>query len=302
MNKLIPFLFGLVLISCGSGKEKRIADKTGPTVVSVVNYPLFYFAERVGGEMILVEFPAPPDVDPAYWIPDDDALSKIQSSDLILANGADYAKWMKQVSLPASRIINTSARAKEKYVEVTEGASHSHGPEGEHVHTGYAFTTWLDFQIALTQASAVKEALMVNVPDKQEILEENYMALEGEIMELHTSMKELSEKLVNAYIIGSHPVYQYLSAAYGLHIHSVHFEPGEMPSEKQWEDFDRLLASHPTRIMLWEGEPLPEVKEILLEKGIMALVFNPCGNRPENGDFMEVMKNNIQTLQSSLAN
>lgn len=302
MKKFIPLLLGLVLLSCGSGKQEQTEDKSASVVVSVVNYPLFYFAQRIGGDLALVEFPAPRDVDPAYWIPDDESLSKFQSSDLILANGADYAKWMQQVSLPASRIINTSDRAKEKYVEVTEGASHSHGAEGEHVHTGYAFTTWLDFQIALTQANAVKEALVNLVPDKREILEENFRALESELLELHSSMTELSEKLGEAYIIGSHPVYQYLSAAYGLHIHSVHFEPGEKPSEAQWEEFDKLQSTHPGSIMLWEGEPLPEVRSILLEKGIATLVFNPCGNLPENGDFMEVMNNNIQTLSSSLAN
>ena len=52
--------------------------------------------------------------------------------------------------------------------------------------------------------------------------------------------------------------------------------------------------------MLWEGEPLPEVKAVLLQKGILVMVFNPCGNRPAEGDFMDVMKTNIQTLRGAL--
>lgn len=296
MKNTILFLLGLLLVSCGPRREEGAKEKPGLPLVSAVNYPLFYFAERIGGELIQVVFPAPADVDPAYWTPDDEALAVYQSSDLILANGAEYARWMQQVSLPSSRVINTSAKVKDKYVEVMQEASHSHGPGGEHVHTGYAFTTWLDFQLALVQSEAIKEALLGILPDQKKIIYHNYLVLERELLALHDSMTELSAKLGEESILGSHPVYQYLSAAYGLHIHSLHFEPGDLPSEAQWKEFDTLLATHPARMMLWEAEPLPEVREILLGKGIHPLVFNPCGNRPAGGDFMEVMNENIENF------
>ena len=38
--------------------------------IYVVNYPLKSFAERIGGKHVDVVFPAPGDVDPAYWMPD----------------------------------------------------------------------------------------------------------------------------------------------------------------------------------------------------------------------------------------
>ena len=38
--------------------------------IYVVNYPLKYFAERIGGEHVKVEFPVPAGADPAYWNPD----------------------------------------------------------------------------------------------------------------------------------------------------------------------------------------------------------------------------------------
>jgi len=54
--------------------------------------------------------------------------------------------------------------------------------------------------------------------------------------------------------------------------------------------------------MIWEDEPMPEVKEILVQKGVQVIVFNPHGNRPESGDFIEMMHENIQALRSGLAN
>jgi zinc transport system substrate-binding protein len=300
MKHIVLFLFTILLISCGPHEKKQDSSHSEMPFVTAVNYPLFYFAQRIGGDLISLEFPAPSDVDPAYWVPDDEALGIYQRSDLILANGADYAKWMHNVSLPSSRIISTSSMVADRYIELTQGTSHSHGPEGEHVHAGFAFTTWLDFQIAMAQAEAVKVALTSLLPDMQEQLEANYQALEGELLELHAGIQEVSRQSEGKHLIGSHPVYQYLSEAYILGIRSVHFEPGELPSEDQWREFDELLANHPSRLMLWEEEPLPEIKAVLMEKGILVMVFNPCGNRPAEGDFMDVMKTNIQTLKGGL--
>lgn len=61
-------------------------------MVFVASYPLKYFAERIGGDMIAVRFPAPKDQDPAFWQPADDVISAYQNADLILMNGAAFSK------------------------------------------------------------------------------------------------------------------------------------------------------------------------------------------------------------------
>ena len=121
-----------------------------------------------------------------------------------------------------------------------------------------------------------------------------------DLLNLHKSMKNVVQSIGEQNIIGSHPVYQYMSEAYNLNILSVHFEPDEIPSAKQWKEFDHLLDNYPARIMLWEDEPLKEVKEILKSKGIQVVVFNPCGNKPENGDFITIMQENINSLSEAI--
>ena len=302
MKHSILILLTVFLVSCGNRQEKEDPDRSAIPVIATVNYPLFYFAQRIGGDLIHAEFPVPAGLDPAYWVPDDEALSLFQSADVILANGADYAKWLHNVSLPASRIINTSQKEEEKYIRVGHGSSHSHGPDGEHEHVGFAFTTWLDFQLAARQAESVRDVLIRKLPEHHVTLEENYRLLESDLLSLHASMIEVSTSTRGVNIIGSHLVYQYLSEAYDLDIRSIHFEPGEMPSEDQWTKFYVLLENYPSALMLWEGEPLPETRVILQEKGILTVVFNPCANRPEKGDFIYIMKQNIRRLQNSISN
>lgn len=50
--------------------------------------------------------------------------------------------------------------------------------------------------------------------------------------------------------------------------------------------------------MIWEDEPLPESVERLEKMGIQSVVYDPCGNRPDDGDFMTVMNSNVANLRS----
>jgi zinc transport system substrate-binding protein len=85
---------------------------------------------------------------------------------------------------------------------------------------------------------------------------------------------------------------------YELNLKSVHWEPDEMPQESQWNEIRELLRTHPAKWMIWEDEPLSECSKQLEEIGILSIIFNPCGNRPEQGDYMTVMNSNINNLKA----
>ena len=115
--------------------------------IVVVNYALQYFAERLTEGSVDVDFPVPRDVDPAFWRPAIADISRIQSADLILLNGAGFATWIDRVSLPRARVVNTSAAIEDKFI-VTESITHSHGEGGAHSHEGLASYLWLDPSLA----------------------------------------------------------------------------------------------------------------------------------------------------------
>ena len=54
--------------------------------------------------------------------------------------------------------------------------------------------------------------------------------------------------------------------------------------------------------MIWEGEPVSAAVEKLVTLGVGSTVFNPCGNVPEKGDFLTVMRVNIANLESVFDN
>jgi zinc transport system substrate-binding protein len=299
-----PKLFGVLMAallasSCGepeSGTEQR----SGKPTVYAVNDPLAYFAERIGGSLIDVEFPAPADVDPAFWRPAAATIGRFQKADVILLNGADYAKWVKQASLPDSKTVDTTAAVTEKFIEVKDAVTHQHGPQGEHSHAGTAFTTWLDPTMAVAQAKAVRDALTKLLPDEKATFEKNYQKLEKDLLALDQRLKTVFAAEPQRPLLGSHPVYQYLAARYKLNFQSVHWEPDTVPDEEAWKAFGELLAKHPATVMLWEGPPAKETVARLKTLGVQAVVFNPCGNRSEEGDYLEVMRKNAERLEAAL--
>jgi zinc transport system substrate-binding protein len=266
--------------------------------VYTTNYPLAYFAERIAGELADVVFPAPSGIDPAFWTPDKKTIAAYQKADLIVLNGATYERWTDRATLPQFRLVNTSAGFKDDYIETVDAITHSHGLDGEHSHSGTAFTTWLDLSQAAAQARAILEALARKLPADKKALEKNYGALEKDLMGLDEAMGKIVDEDPDLPLVASHPIYQYFARRYGLNLEAVMWEPDEFPTEEQWAELEYGLEGHPARHMIWEGEPLAESVKRLESLGVASTVFAPCMNVPEDGDFLSVMKQNVENLRA----
>jgi zinc transport system substrate-binding protein len=273
------------------------ATAGSPLNIYVVNYPLKYFAERIGGPHVKVTLPVPADEDPVYWTPGVADIGAYQQADLILLNGAGYAKWVGKVSLPRSKTVDTSRGFKDRYIIVKETMTHSHGAEGEHAHEGPAFTTWLDFSLAAKQAEAVAEALARRRPQQKDLFMVNYQSLEKDLMELDSRIKDIVSSNDAKPIIFSHPVYDYFEKAYGLNGRSVHWEPDQDPSPDQIAELNQLLDNHPAKWMILEATPIKSAVDVLEVKGIQNVVFDPCGKMPFDSNFLTVMQQNVSNLE-----
>lgn len=292
------FLVCLAILTFPSSSSATNGDPKELTVY-VVNYPLTYFAQRIAGEHADVVFPAPAGGDPAYWMPDAETILEYQRADLILLNGANYAKWVNKVTLPRFRMVNTSASFKRQYIETDTVVTHSHGPGGEHAHEEIAFTTWIDLSLAARQANAIAAALSRKKPQLREIFQQNYKLLERDLLALDQDLQMIVAKNQKQPLVVSHPVYEYFSSRYGLHIRSVHWEPDEVPTGEQIVELQKILKDHPAKWMIWEGEPNPASVEKLRAIGVNSLIFDPCGNVPEEGDFLSVMRQNVENLKKA---
>jgi zinc transport system substrate-binding protein len=293
---LRTLLIGTMLIGCQPAEDPKpatVAVSTASPEVYAVNYPLAWMAERIGGDAIRVVFPAPEGIDPAHWQPTPETILNYQGADLVLLNGAGYAGWIQFAALSPGKLVDTSRGLSARFVSVG-GATHSHGPKGEHDHGDVASQTWLDPSIASAQARAVADALepLVSTADAA------FERLQADLANLDSRVAAAFAGWADAGVLYSHPVYQYLDARYGLNGRSVSWEPDEDPGDTEWQRLAGLQRDRAASVMLWEGEPLPATAAKLSDLGIATVVFETGARVPTEGDYLTLMQRNIERISS----
>lgn len=242
------FFITILIILLTSISSISAADKSMKKLqVYTVNYPLTYFAQRIAKDHADVFFPVPAGEDPAYWMPDAQTIYRYQKADLILFNGAGYAKWTAKVSLPRSKMVDTSKTLKDRYIYTKAAVTHSHGLEGKHAHENLSFTTWLDFSNVIEQARAVKKAMSRKSPELSDLFNQNFHILEKELLGLDHRLKRIVSKNTDLPLMVSHPIYDYMTQRYAMNIKSVHWEPDEVPNHRQLLELKYILKDHPAK-------------------------------------------------------
>jgi zinc transport system substrate-binding protein len=149
------------------------------------------------------------------------------------------------------------------------------------------------------QALAVRGAIAKAQPSLEASLNRAYEQLKADLEALDARLAAAVAQDPTRPVIFSHPVYQYLAARYNMVSQSLHWEPGEEPTEEQWKELVHRVDHDPLHWMIWERDPLPEVVARLTEMGIQSVVFEPCGNRPSSGDYMSIMASNAEGLETA---
>jgi len=299
MKKLLLFAaFSILAAACDRDSTHAPSDsataEARPLVVAG-NYPLYFFAEQISDGSLDVVLPQI-DGDPAMWRPGPEDIALLQRADRVLLNGAGYESWLDWVTLPTDRLVDTSASFHDQLIQLEHETVHKHGPAGEHSHNGNAFTVWLDPQLAIAQARSVEQALSDLAPEHRDSHQQNLAQLQRRLEELDEQQQRAFEPLSQQPLLFSHPVYQYLERRYGLDGYSLHWEPGEEPGDKAWIDFGNALRDHPAQIMIWEDAPLPTTAIRLEAMGLTVIPYRPAANRPEAGDYFDVMAINLANL------
>lgn len=306
MTRTLAPLFLMGFLACthpeGGASPGDLASRSGEgtTVVYAVNYPLQYFTERIGGDLVEAVFPGPPASDPSVWSPSAEVIGEYQRADLIVLNGAGYAGWVGRAMLPSARLVDAGSAFQDRLIQLEGSITHSHGAQGMHSHVGWAGETWLDPTLAVAQARAIAAALTGLRPDSAERFAAGLAALESELGELDTAFAEVAERLGDRLLVFSHPVFQYFARRYGLNAIAVDWTADKAPGYYRWAQLDEKLAGREASEILWVSPPVPEAVEAVAERGLDSVVLTTCASRPGSGDFLDAMRANLAALQGLL--
>jgi zinc transport system substrate-binding protein len=293
---LFPVL--IFLSACDEPATPVQAQDSATAYVVALNSPLQTFAKRLTTGRVEIKMPTAAEPDPSQWQPSIDEIQVLQGAQLILLNGAGYSSWLNRVSLSDSRLVVTSKASEKEWIELGDQVTHSHGPTGEHAHSGYAFTTWLDMQIAAQQARATATALQRRWPEMAEDVSRELERLLAEIDSLDKAYLKVAGELAGRQIIFSHPVYQYFERRYRLTGLSLHWEPDVNPSDEQWGALQNQLQSN--TLFVWESIPLPAIADRMTAMGVEQVILDPGANT-SGDDWLALQSLNIKALKRVVA-
>jgi zinc transport system substrate-binding protein len=301
--RLVTLLVAAGVILGGCDKKKSEEDKKSRGVIYTTFYPTKYFAERIGGEAVEVVCPVPDDEGAIFWQPDRKMIEEYQKADLIIINGAEFAKWVLKVSLPETKVVNTAKPFEDEFIVFENAIRHSHGLTGEHAHEGIDGHTWLDPVNAKIQAQEIKKAMASKFGQHKEEFERGFAALAKDLDAFDAKLRSYTKTYKNEPILASHPAYNYVARRYGWNVKNLDLDPEEVPSDETFNGIKEMLKSFPAKYLLWEAYPLKEIAErFKSELGIDSVEFSPCELLGKEAigaglDYLTVMKQNLENIE-----
>lgn len=212
---VLLLLVGLGALFMGGSPEET---ESGKVKILTTFYPLTYYAERIGGDMVEVKQLIPNNTEVHSWQPSISDIVEAEESDIIISNGAGLDHWLEEDILPS---IETGDKT---IVETTEGADlltlEGEEVEDVHGHGNLDPHTWISPYMAHHQAENIYEALVESDPDNSEYYGERWISFKSKLLQLDERyMEELSGG--RDMIFTTHAAFGYLTNRYGFEQHGV---------------------------------------------------------------------------------
>lgn len=181
------------------------------TIVVASFHPLYEFAAHVGGDRAEVSSLVPAGIEPHDWEPTAQDKQRVQSSDMLVINGAGFESWAGDME--AKLIVDTSDGIELEHEEVED----EHGHEG-----GVNPHIWLDPILAKHQVEKIRDAMIIADPENADYYNENAAAFAAELDQLDAFARLELAGCEKSDFIAFHDAFAHFAERYGLEQHSIH--------------------------------------------------------------------------------
>lgn len=212
MLSIILLLLGNSLVA--SAQEKK--------QVMTTFYPVYYLAERIGGDAIEISMLLEGNQNAHDYEASAKDAARTQSSDLFIYQDDEMEYFVSSlfnlIDLDKVQVLETTVG-----IELLEGDAHDHdhadedGHDHDHDHShDYDPHTWLDPMIYAQQAANVRDALIELDSANEAVYQANAEALIAELEVLNQEFEEQLAQLDDRRIVVQHAAFGYLTHAYDL--------------------------------------------------------------------------------------
>lgn len=310
---LLALIAMLVITGCSSKSpdgviddefDGAVADKL--TVVTSF-YPLYDFANKIGGEHVHVVNLIPAGVDPHDWAPKLQQMAMIVDADVFIYNGLGFEGWVDDVldglkdgealtSIEASHGVNAIA-----------GHHHDQHDNHQHHHRGVDPHIWLSPLQAKIMADNIKNGFIAADPEHQADYETNVERLLMALDELHEQYTAVINSMPKDTLIVSHEAFGYVARDYNLQQMGIlGLSSSSEPTIDLMRQIIDFIKDHDVQYILFEELTSPKLAQTLANDiGIDILNFNTLEGLKEEQiaageDYFSIMEQNLKSIEKAL--
>lgn len=261
-------------------------------------YPLYFFAQEIGGEYADVTNITPAGAEPHDYEPTAQDMARIEESALLILNGKGLEPWGENLkhTLDASRtdiVIAGEGLTDRKITQESRAAGDPH--------------LWLNPLLAKQIADKISAGLAVANPEREAYYRARANDLKSQLDGLDAEYREGLRDCRQKNIITSHAAFGYMAAEYGFaQVSIAGTNPDAEPSPRQMAEIAQFAQTKGIRHIFFEPLASPKIADALArEIGAAPLMLNPLEGltreeiaRGEN--YFTQMRENLANLQIAL--
>lgn len=302
---IISFILILLLTACSS------KDSNGKEQIQIYTtvYPLEYFAERIGGDLVSVNSIYPPGADEHTFDPTQKDMIALADADLFFYIGLGLEGFVDNAEKTLKNehvqmIATADAITEDMLVEDDHDHDHDHG----HDHGDLDPHVWISPVLSDALAYSIKEALIEASPKNKIIFEENFEALRDDLLLLDRKFIEMASEAPSKTFFVSHAAFGYLADTYGLEqIAIAGLNSQSEPSQKELARLIDYAREKNIQYVLFEQNTSSNLTKVI-QKEINAesLTLHNLGvltaeDIQNEENYFSLMEANIKVLEKALS-
>ena len=312
-------LLALFTAACGANKTATTSDPKNPDALTIYTtvYPLTYFTERIGGQLVNVESVYSAGANEHTFDPTQKDMMALADADLFFYIGlglegfVDNAK--KTLANEKVTMVATADAVSDEELAISEGHKdhseeevhdgHEEGTEDEHAHEEEGTDShddgtehveesherhdhgevdphlWISPKISIKLATSIKNSLVEKDPANESVYTENFNALVAELEQLDADFKEMADASNNKTFFVSHAAFGYLAGTYGLEQVAVSgLNSQDEPSQKELTELVEFAKTKNVQTILFEQNVSSNLTKVIQnEIGAEALTIHNLG-------------------------
>ncbi|WP_433311767.1 metal ABC transporter substrate-binding protein [Micromonospora sp. CA-269861] len=299
----------LLALGAGAGCSTGGAAGADPQRVDVVAafYPLQFLAERIGGDAVRVTNLAKPGAEPHDLELNPSQVGEVSDAELIV-----YLKGF-QPAVDDAVAQNGGDRAfdvtsVQPLLDASAGGHNHDGDEEEHGEEGNGGKdphVWLDPTRLADIGDQLAQRLGKADPDHAADYTARAAALHTDLTTLDSEFKNGLATCQRREIVTSHAAFGYLADRYQLEqVGITGLSPDVEPSPQRLAHVIEEAKEHKATTIFFETLVSPKVAETIAgQVGAKTTVLDPIEGLAagSNGDYLSVMRTNLQTLKTALS-